>query len=234
MKTLHISLILVLAVFRGTLFSQDCNLYVPADVGTKWEVTNYNAKGKVESISKFELVDKVEKGNDVTFKVKSSSHDKKGKEEGSFQFEAFCKDGLFEFDMDYFLNSLQSEAYKDMNVEVEMEMTDFEMARFSDPVGTKLDDHKITMSMNMEGMGSMSMEMTFTDKEVVAKESKTTPAGTFDCIVISQTMSSKVSIMDVKISSKDWYSAGIGMVRNETYSENGKLTSYSELTSLTY
>ncbi|MFK7756517.1 MAG: hypothetical protein AB8B53_06245 [Flavobacteriales bacterium] len=233
MKTVYITLIFLIGLFSNSLLAQDCNLYLPADLGTKWEITNFNAKGKAQSISKFELINKVTSGTDITFTVKTSYCDEKGREQGSSTFDAFCKNGVFEFDFEYFLNNMNTEAYEEMNIEVEMDMTTFELARFSDPVGTKLDDYTITMDMKTNGMGTMSMKMEYKDRELMAKESRTTTAGTFDCIVVSQNISTKMSIIDTETSSKDWYSEGVGMVRSEYYSKKGKLESYTELTSLT-
>ncbi len=64
----------------------------------------------------------------------------------------------------------------------------------------------------------------------VIMESKTVPAGTFDCIVVDQTLKMK-TILEMTMTSKDWFADGIGMVRSESY-RKGKLDSYSELTML--
>ena len=59
----------------------------------------------------------------------------------------------------------------------------------------------------------------------------TCPAGTFDCIQLSQKVALKMGI-NIEAYSKEWYAEDIGMVRSESYTKNGKLTGYSLLTKL--
>ena len=67
------------------------------------------------------------------------------------------------------------------------------------------------------------------DRKVEKREDITTSAGTFNCIVISQTISTKMMVR-IKASSKECYAENVGMVRSESYNKKGKLLGYSELT----
>jgi len=230
MKTLSILIIAICSLLGTQTLAQDCELFVPMDVGTVWEITNYTAKGKADGTSKYELIDKVISGNDVTFTIKVEAFDKKGKLLFSQDYEAFCKDGFFEFDMSYMLERMMTDEYKDLEIDITMDVEDYKMPKFSDPVGTELEDSKLTMNMNMGGM-NMKTELEYTERKLTAKENISTPAGTYDCILIEQTVSTKISIMNTSFYNKDWFSEGVGMVRTETYNKKGKLVSYSELTS---
>ena len=75
------------------------------------------------------------------------------------------------------------------------------------------------------------MNIIITDREVVGKETLTTPAGTFECFVISQSNVSKGMTGTIKRTSKQWIAAGVGVVKTEDYKKNGKLDGYSLLTS---
>lgn len=74
-------------------------------------------------------------------------------------------------------------------------------------------------------------KVNMTDYKVEAREQVTTPAGEFDCLVISQRVSTKV-IVKVEAGSMEWYAKGIGMVRSESYNKKGKLVGYDVLTEL--
>jgi hypothetical protein len=84
----------------------------------------------------------------------------------------------------------------------------------------------------MGGM-AMNMIMDIVDRKVEAAESMTTPAGTFDCMKLTQTEKMDMGMMKTTSSSKEWLAMGIGIVRQEHYNDKGELTGYMILTSVT-
>ena len=68
----------------------------------------------------------------------------------------------------------------------------------------------------------MKMTVNIMNRKVEGKESVTTSAGTFDCFVISYDHESKMGIK-IRGSAKQWYSEGVGMVKQENYNKKGKL-----------
>jgi len=222
-----IKTILLLLAIAGTTYAQtDCRPYVPTNKGATWEITNYNAKGKVQGVTNYELLDKVVSGNDVTFKIRAVSVDKKGKEAYTNEFEAVCKDGKFDFGMAFKMDGNQLQAYEDMDVQVDA--SKFEIPDMDAPAGTTLDDATLGISVDT-GIMAVNMNIEITNRKVEKREELTTPAGTFDCLVLSQTIYTKMMIK-VTASSKEWYSENVGMVRSESYNKKGKLMGYSELT----
>ncbi|NET34139.1 MAG: hypothetical protein F6K19_19300 [Cyanothece sp. SIO1E1] len=207
----------------------DCHPFVPNDTGTKWEVTDYSPKGKVLGRTTFELVDKVIDGDNITFKVATTYYDKKDKESFTHEFEAYCKGGTFEFDMSYRMNGGTMQAYQNMDFEVDA--TSFTVPDLDAKAGTTLPDGSLAVSVGSGGVNMFKMKVDITDRKLEAREELTTPAGTFPCAVLSQTVTTKM-IMKVQASSKEWYSEGVGMVRSESYNKKGKMTGYSELTKL--
>lgn len=206
----------------------DCKPYVPTEKGTVWEITNYDKKGKTTGRAVYELVDKVENGNEITFTVKYVAYDKKDKEIFTNSFEAKCVDGKFEFDMTYKMDGTALQSYQDMDIEVDA--SEFEIPDFDASPGTQLADGSLTVNMGSGGLG-LKMTILITNRLVEAQESITTPAGSFECVVLSQDITTKVMV-NVKGSSKEWYAPEIGMVRSESYNKKGKLIGYSELTKI--
>lgn len=64
---------------------------------------------------------------------------------------------------------------------------------------------------------------------VVARESVTTPAGTFDCYKVDNEVSSKALLNTVRMKTTTWLAAGVGVVKSETFDGKGKLQSSMEL-----
>lgn len=228
MKALQILFAFLLVV--GSAHAQiDCRPYIPTDEGTEWEMTNYNAKGKEQSKTTLKVLEKEVNGSDLTVKLQAVSTDKKGKEVYTNTFEAYCKDGKFELDMAFMINGETMKAYK--NMDVEMDASEFEIPSMDAAVGTALGDGTITVKVGSGGMGMFKMTIDIVDRKIEAKEDRTTPAGTFKCLVLSQTTRTKM-VMKMESTSKEWYAENIGMIRSETYNKKGKLMGYSELTAL--
>lgn len=100
--------------------------------------------------------------------------------------------------------------------------------------GQKLDDAVFTMKTNSGGMG-MDVTSSLTARKVEAKEKITTPAGTFEAIKVvgnrktTMKLLGKERNMGKPVREIVWISPAIGTVKQETYSENGKLESMSHL-----
>ncbi len=228
MKKLTITTAFFLMLF--TAYSQiDCKPYVPTEKGTKWEITNYKANDKETGKITYELVDKAEEGNDITFTIRSVSYDKKGKETFTNTFEAYCRDGQFEFDMAFKMNGESLQAYQNMDVNIDA--SEFEIPSMDAEVGTTLEDGSLVVDIGGAAVSVFKMTVYVTDRRVEAREELKTPAGTFDCVLLSQQVSTKM-LVKVEASSKEWYAENIGMVRSESYNKKGKLLGYSELTKL--
>jgi len=111
-----------------------------------------------------------------------------------------------------------------------IESTEIEIPKYSSATGTDLKDASMTVKVDAGGV-ILKMKISMEDRKLVAKEKKTTDAGTYDCIKITQ-KTVLTGIVKSESSSIEWYSEGVGVVRSETYNKKGKLTGYSELTSV--
>lgn len=60
-----------------------------------------------------------------------------------------------------------------------------------------------------------------TEREVLREETLTTPAGTFDCVVVTERKKEKFTLYNRDTISYTWYAKGVGMVRHDTW-KNGR------------
>jgi hypothetical protein len=220
-------LLLLLTIPALTFTQNDCTPFLPMEEGTLWELTSYDKKGKEEGKIVYEMLEKFETADGMTFKVRSTTYDKKGKELFDSEFEAYCRDGKFEYDMAFKMAPETMQAYKDMDVEVDA--SELEIPAMDAQPGTTLEDASLEITVAGNSPIKIKVTTLITDRTIEGIEEVTTPAGTFKCVKLSQKMSVK-SIMKTQSAMTEWYAEGVGLVRAEYYNKNGKLQSYSELT----
>lgn len=204
-----------------------CEGYYLVKTGVTLEYEDYNAKDKLQgshssSITKLEEIEGV-----LNATMHGIFKDDKGKvtNEGDYTFT--CKNGEITIDMRAFMSQEQMEAYKDMEVTIDQTNLVYP-ATFTE--GQTLPDGSLTMKVSTNGMVVMTMTMNITDRKIEKFESITTPAGTYQCVKMTQTNTMNTGFMNIKTKSIDWVSLGIGSVRSESYDKNDALQSYTILT----
>lgn len=220
---------LILLLFSIYMDAQDCRPYVPSEEGAKWEITNYNGKGKESGKVAYELISVAESGPGVTFTIRTTTFDAKGKEVYDSEFEAYCVDGVFEFDMAFKIDGGAMRSYQSMDVEVDA--TKLTIPSMDEKAGTDLEDSSLKVGVSSGSVKLLNMTILISDRKVEGKEELETPAGKFDCLVMTQKVNTKM-IIKLETTTKEWYSEDIGMVRSESFNKKGKLMGYSELTKL--
>ena len=63
------------------------------------------------------------------------------------------------------------------------------------------------------------------DRRIAGKETIQTEAGSFDCFILEETITTKSMMMKDVEKIRSWYAYGIGLVKEITYGKNGKLIS---------
>lgn len=227
MKSLLTSILLFFVFSNLNNAQTDCKPYVPTEKGNQWELTSFNAKGKETGKISYEVLDKVVDGNTVSYKIKSHTFDKKGKQIFESEFEAKCIDGVFDMSMAMKMDGNQLKQYENMDIEVDA--SSFEIPEFNTAPGTTLENGTLTVNTGGDSPISFTMTVEVTERKVDSKETLTTPAGSYDCIVITQNIGTKM-IVRIKSSSKEWYAENVGLVKSETYNKKGKLMGYSLIT----
>ncbi len=226
MKKFVLQFVFILSVI--TVHAQMCDGYYPSTVGQSWEVTNYNARDKVESVQKNTVLSAEQSDGGLLVTISATTYDNSSKELSSHQFTTFCKDGSFSVDMKAFLDpgTMQSE-----DIQLEIEASNMDIPTKVE-VGQKLPDSWMKISMQMEGMPNMmSQSINIKNRIVEGFETITTPAGTFNCVKISYDTELK-TMFTIKAKTIAWYAIGAGVVRMENFDSKGKPQSYSLLTKL--
>ncbi|HRA60092.1 MAG TPA: hypothetical protein PLG30_10790 [Bacteroidia bacterium] len=98
-------------------------------------------------------------------------------------------------------------------------------------VGTVLPDITMKGKIYSEGI-KLSFKANFVNQKVILKETITTPAGTFDCYLLTYTMSSQMLLIKIKSDVKCWISDKFGIIKIEGYIGKGELQSTSILESV--
>ena len=224
------TLALALGVFAPNAYAQNCSKYYPMEEGKSMEYTSYNRKDKVEGIVTYTITDVVNEGSKTTAKMNLEYKDEGGNVMMNSDYTFSCEADVVKIDFSSLMNPQMMEAYGE-EMEVEISGTDIELPN-NLSVGQSLADANVNMKMNM---GAMNMNMAFdmVNRKVESRESITTPAGTFDCFVITSDNKAKMMMANTTHTSKMWLAEGIGMIRQDTYNKKGKLVSKSVLTKFT-
>lgn len=230
MKKLLSALGISAVVFLALAARDVCDNMLFFSEGATSTTTSYNEDGKLTGSVKstFTKVGKVTGGTSVT--VHAEYFDKKGKSNNTGDYTITCKSGVLYFDMKAMMPQQNQNASADM--EMVLEGVDMEYPSKLE-VGGTLKDANIKVSYKMKSNGTpvpmMNIEVRVFNRKVEAKESITTPAGTYECYKISEEVETK-TMFKIKAKSVNWFSYQVGNVRTESYKDNGKMTGYSELT----
>jgi len=230
MKTLKGFLFIALFLFPSQfIFSQDCKIYFPDEVGTIREMSSYDKKDKFTGKTIQEILGMDKTASGVSLDVKTIIYDADGNEFSNSEITLSCENGVFKMDMSDYLSDMM-ESYQSMEVEMSGDNLTYP-SNLS--VGDELDDASINIDIINNGVKFMSMQVVISGRKVLAKEKVTTEAGTFDCYKIAYDMETITKIIKVKASGIDWMAEDVGVVKSESYNKKGKLNSYSLLTKLT-
>ena len=219
-----ITLGLLVFVFPG--LAQDCTFFYPLEEGTLIELKHYDQKSKLSGSTRQEIVDKQTSGGAIQLTIKSTFFDNKGKEMMTSDLTMACKDGVFTFDMDQYLNDEMLSGMKDIDFRIEGDNLEFPASMSP---GDELKEGIIRLIV--PEMAMMNMSTRVYNRKVEAIENITTEAGTFECYKISYDVFTDAMI-DINTKGIEWIARDVGVVRSEMYNKNGKLTGYSELVRL--
>lgn len=216
-----------LVLFSSFRSGNNCESFFPNKIGTKWELSSYDAKDKLSSVSKSELTAL----NDITGGLEATINieviDNKGKSMSKGDVTMKCTQDAFYMDMSNMFPTDMAGMEG-----VEMEITNSFMEFPSNPVaGQTLADAESTMTMKMNGVALMTMTMKTTNRKIEGYESVTTPAGTYNCMKYSSDTEVKSTMFTNKSHSIMWMAKNVGTVKMESYDDKNKLDSKMLLTS---
>ena len=221
-------IILLIASFTYTSLLAQCDKIFDFKEGTSWTWSNYNKKGKLLGKTIQKIDNLTINDDDRLAEISMVMVDDKGEQNSPVVMEMGCRDGVVYFDMKKFL---PDEYLKEEEMELAIEASNLEMPSNME-VGDRLNDGSVKMNISGATSGAsamgLSLSVLITDRKVVARETLNTAAGEFDCLILEQTMTTKMMVT-MEMVTKEWYAVGVGMVKSETY-RKGKLTGYSMLT----
>jgi len=209
-------------------------MYYSLADGNEYEMTNYDSKDKVDgkTINKISNVVTNTEGTIAT--VNTTTKDKKDEVVATTSSSVKCVGDKMFIEMKSFVPS-QSMGQMN-NLEFKTDATWMELPQ-NISVGMILNDASGNISLYSNGVLFSTMKITITNRKVVSIESVTTTAGTFNCYKITQDFNMETTTMGVSfpvnIKNSEYYAAGIGSVKTESYDKDGKLMGYSLLTKIT-
>jgi hypothetical protein len=221
MKTYFTTVLLVLSYVWGSQAQTDCSTYYPLKKGTTFQLTMYDDKDKNTGTIDYVVKEATENSATMSYTM----HSDKDKLIAESEYNVRCTDDGVSIDFSSLASPGTMEQYQDM--EVDITGTDLMLPNNLKP-GTSLPDANMLMTIKMKPI-TMKMTVDVFNRKVDGRESVTTPAGTYDCIVVSWDHESK---MGVKISgsAKQWLAENVGMVKQENYNKKGKMIGGSILT----
>ena len=208
-------------------FSQEtCSRYYPLEEGTKFQLTSYDQKDKVVSIVDYQVIGSEASGSEVRATMATEIMDKKGEKLATSEYDIICNNDVVSIDFKSLMGPDVFAQFPDMDMEVSGTALEIPNDLYS---GLELPDADLKAAMNM-GVMKMNLTIFMTNRKVEGEESVTTPAGTFNCYVISYDHEFKMGMKRTG-TAKQWLSEGVGLVKQEDYNKKGKLVSKSVLTS---
>lgn len=167
----------------------------------------------------------------MTAEVESEFVDSKGRGAGMNSYVLACENGVFKLNMRNLLAAVI--ATQPQNTEMRTEVTGDNLDL---PTKLKAGQELAGGTMNMKSyMGSMKLmdwDFIIKERKVEAIESVTVPAGTFECYKIAYLMDYKMLGKMRHSKSTAWYAKGAGLVKQESFDDNGKSMGSMVLSSL--
>ena len=219
-------LILFFLVFQITI-SQNCEAISPYKEGMKLEYTNYNKKGKEKSVETFTVKSVTNESGNLTIKLETEI---KGNKDGIAQFHTLkCVNGNFYIDMSNYL------AHQSDNQSGSLQLkADGDFIEFPENLNTglELEDGNIELKLGNESSDFSLANMKVFNRKVLEDSSLSTKAGEFKGYKVAFDYLFDMGIIKLRGSGIEWYVKGIGIVKTESYSKNGKLKWTRELTKI--
>ncbi len=221
---MKIILIAIFSMICSLAYTQDCNTFYFLQNNKTIEMTVYNKKGESNGKYIYNVSNVDNFGGVVTAKVNSEMFDKKGKSIMQAINIIKCKNGLMMMDMKMNLPQTGKPGSTDANAQLSNVFIEYPGTM---KPGDELKDASMQMDIENNGL-KQSVDMQVVNRKVQAKESITTPAGTWDCFKITNSTKMKIKTMGigmpVNIESTEWFAPGFGVVKTENKSGGTAIT----------
>ena len=194
------------------------------------EMTIYDKKGKPSGVQSWNVTDVKNDGGGYSSTINSLFKDEKGKEISKGTGLYKCSGGMLQADMQMVMPpqpQLQTSDVKLSNAYIEYP--------YAMTVGQTLKDAQMEMDMTLNSGMKSKVNFKETNRKVNAKESVTTPAGTWEAYQITYDANMRIQMGPIGVPTnftvKEWYVPGIGIVKSENY-RKGDLAGSTMITSI--
>jgi hypothetical protein len=224
------SLLILFLAISVSLFSQDCGGIELFKVNKAFEYSSYNNKNKLQGIQRTQVT-AVNKENGVVKATIATTHrDATNKVTYEGSYAVSCYEDRFLIDIQSLIDPRMMTAFSGMKLDVSTMDVIFPRSM---KVGDNLPDGTLLMKISNETMQLSEVVFTMRNRKVETIETITTPVGSFECFKISYELYSETKVYGFSqkhiLQAVDYFSLGLGSVRNETYDKKGKLDMYTVL-----
>ncbi|WP_282089320.1 hypothetical protein [Aquimarina algiphila] len=221
----NILILIALLMLTSTYAQDNCSKFYATQEGKKLTIYQYDKRENLEIISEYRVKEVESTGGQSIITIAMDLTDgRNNKHIISSSFKARCSGRTTHLDPESFIAPGILDQYSDMEYSITGD--DISIPNHLE-VDQELPNASVHMSVNA-GIMNINTTTTMSDRKVIAKEEITTPAGTFDCYVITYTNTLSMG-MAKTFYSKQWISEGVGMVKEETRKSNGRLVTRSIL-----
>jgi hypothetical protein len=223
-----LSMLLVSVFCTSYIHAQDCSGYYFLQNNKTIERTTYDKDGKPRGKTVIKVSNVASAGTAVSAVINSETFDKNGKAGATATNNVKCADGMLMMDMKMSLPKGSQKQEASGSAEVTGFYIEYPASL---NVGDALKDATFTMNSNTAGM-DQTTDMLTSNRKVVAKETITSPAGSWECYKI--TFTSKVTtkmknlnmnMPAVNIEGTEWFCPGFGIVKTESKGGSTLITS---------
>nr|WP_299388097.1 hypothetical protein [Allomuricauda sp.] len=226
MKNLFLTALCLGVMAPMATAQSNCSKYYPMVEGASMTYTSYNRKGKEDSTVEYKVVEVQENSRETKAKMSMQLKPKKGGVMAS-DYELICREDKVIIDF----KSLMNQQMMGQMGGAEMDITGHDIELPNDlTVGQELADAYVNVNGSLGGAFNVNMKVEQVNRKVEKKESVSTPAGTFDCFVIYSDTKTKMMMGNQTFSSRMWLAEDVGIVKQESYNQNGKLMGSMQLT----
>lgn len=199
--------------------------------GAVLEYRGIDEKGKVEGGYKIQVENLKNEGTATIAEVQATLYSPEY-EDIQYPMNYICQGDMIYMDVSSMAKAMMGNSPMGNNSEAKKALENMKMdfsegfASFPKKMhpGMKLKDLKFSFTTQVAG-NEMSFQSTITDRQVIKRETITTAAGTFDCLVIRSVTHSQVKVMGMnqKVPTTTeylWIAPKVGMVKQESHQGN--------------
>jgi hypothetical protein len=222
--------IICFLAFSIPTFAQEC-IGFNLKEGSGFEMNNFDAKGKPAGRLTYKISKITSEGASTVLTIEMESFSAKGKSELKNTYQMKCTGNTLLLDARSMISEEQLKSFKDMDMKFTYDNIEYPTKL---TVGEKLKDASVK-GEGKSGPMAMNFNMLIKNREVVAQEKLTIPAGSYDAYKLKSDMNMEMIMgFPVKMEMQTVSYRAPGLIwdlKTETY-RKGKLMGYSELSKI--